>query len=133
MLVLPTYLKTLPPFFTELTAITLEEVMSKGMPLNRALKLFREFCKDDAIWTFDKDEEVFRQNCGYIDMSFPFKVHFIRVKPLLAQWGVDPAMYSSGTLYKAAGLLMKGHVHNALHDVRSMAMAVHTFEKRHRN
>lgn len=103
------------------------------MPLNTALKLFKEFCNDDAIWTFDKDEEVFRQSCGYIDMSFPFKAHFIRVKLLLTQWGVDPAMYSSGTLYKAVGLLMKDHAHNALHDVSSMAMAIHRFEKRHRN
>jgi hypothetical protein len=33
-------------------------------------------------------------------------------------------------LYKAAGLDMDGHVHNALHDVRSMAAAVHTFENK---
>jgi hypothetical protein len=46
---------------------------------------------------------------------------------LLPQWGIDSDAYSSGTLYRAAGLEMTGHVHDALHDVRSMAAATSYF------
>jgi hypothetical protein len=62
-------------------------------------------------------------------MEFPFESReFFRVKERLPSWGIDPDKYSSGTLYQAAGLQMHGRVHNALHDVRSMAHAVHYFE-----
>jgi len=50
---------------------------------------------------------------------------------MLEGWDVEnPTQYSSGTLYKAAGVHMNGHVHNALFDVRSMNAAVHAFENR---
>ncbi len=61
-------------------------------------------------------------------MEWPFQLEFTRVKPMLPKWGIDPNEYSSGTLYKAADLALEGHVHNALHDVRSMAQAVAMFE-----
>jgi hypothetical protein len=65
-------------------------------------------------------------------MPFPFSGAFTRVKALLPEWNISPNEYSSGTLYKAAGLSMQGHVHNALHDVRSMAVAVSHFEDKHK-
>ena len=128
-LVVPTYQKELPEFFTELTGITQVDVDSSGVAFKDALTDFAQFCGDTPIWTFDKDEEVLRQNCGYIDSSWPFTQSFIRVKALLPNWNIDPEAYSSGTLYKAAEIELTGHIHNALHDVRSMAQAINVFEK----
>lgn len=131
VLVRPTYETILPLFFVELTSITQKELDQKGIPLAEAIRRFTFFCGEDAIWTFNADWDVLKQNCGYINLSFPFEQHpFVRVKPLLSSWGIDPEAYSSGTLFRAAGLDMDGHVHNALHDVRSMAAAVHVFENR---
>lgn len=127
VLVHPEYLATLPRFFTELTGITQDQVEAGAISFREALQSFYHFCNNDPVWTFDKDEEVFRQNCAYINIPFPFTVQFTRVKAVLPQWGIDPMAYSSGTLYKAAGLNMNGQVHNALHDVRSMAAAIQAF------
>lgn len=128
-LVRPTYQKELPEFFTELTGITQQDVDENGISFNEAFTRFAGFCGDIPIYTFDKDEEVLRQNCDYISMAWPLASQFTRVKALLPNWGIDPDAYSSGTLYKAAGLDLSGHVHNALHDVRSMAQAINVFEK----
>lgn len=131
ILVLPTYDRILPPFFVELTGITQEMVDTRGVEFSQALQKFIEFCGSRDIWTFDKDFEVLVQNCGYKNTAFALSGSpFVRVKPKLPAWGIDASAYSSGTLYRAAGLIMNGHVHNALHDVRSMAVAVGFFEAR---
>lgn len=127
-LVLPTYTKIVPDFFIELTGITQADIDRSGIPFKDALANFVRFVGDTEVWTFDKDEEVFRQNCDYLDLAWPFISPFVRVKALLPNWGINPDEYSSGTLYMAAGLKMDGHVHNALHDVRSMAHAIQVFE-----
>ncbi len=127
-LVVPTYETQVPEFFTVLTGINQEMVDRDGIDFEAALERFWQFCGSAQVSTFDKDEEVFRQNCSYVDIPWPFSEEFIRVKPLLASWGVDGQRYSSGTLHTAAGIEMDGHVHNALHDVRSMAAAVAVFE-----
>lgn len=129
-LVRPAYENKLPDFFIELTGITQQQVDTTAISFNEALRKFVAFCDSTPIWTFDKDEEVLLQNCRYISAQWPFAAPFTRVKPLLANWGIDSSSYSSGTLYKAAGIQLSGHVHNALHDVRSMAQAIHAFEKR---
>ena len=116
-------------FFEELTGITQARISREGRPFMIVFKEFVEFCADYEVWTFHKDEEVFRQNCGYIDEEWPFRTPFIQVRQLLTDWGVEANHYSSGTLYQAAGIIMDGHVHNALHDVRSMAAAVHVLER----
>lgn len=129
-LVTPIYQKRLPKFFIELTEISQHDVDRCGRPFSQVFDDFRSFCEDYEVRTFHKDEEVLRQNCAYINKQWLFSKPFIQVKKLLPKWSVDPDAYSSGTLYKAAGLDMQGHVHNALHDVRSMAAAVHTLERK---
>lgn len=128
-LVFPTYEKQLPDFFVELTGITQQDVDQSAVGFAEALEDFIRFCDGLPVWTFDKDEEVLRQNCDYIKLGWSQKTPFTRVKALLPDWGINPNEYSSGTLYRAAGLDMSGHVHNALHDVRSMAYAIDVFEK----
>lgn len=127
----PAFEKMLPPFFIELTQITDQEVFEQGIIFPEALNQFIQFAGDYPIWTFNADWGVLRQNCQYFNIPFEYEeTPFIRVRPLLAHWDINADDYSSGTLYQAAGLDMQGHVHNALHDVRSMAQAVHVFEKR---
>jgi len=129
-LVIPVFEPRVAPFFETLTGITQAEINQYGIPFIEAAEQFRQFCQDTPIWTFDKDQEVFEQNYGYVGIRSPFTQDFVRVKALLPNLGIDPDAYSSGTLYKAAGLKMEGHVHNALHDVRSMAAAIAVLERR---
>ncbi len=127
-LVTPAYDKQVTDFFVELTGTTQADIDREGISFSDALGRFVEFADGVEIYTFDKDEEVLLQNCDYIGLAWPFEEAFIRVKALLPGYGIDPDAYSSGTLYKAVGLRMDGHVHNALHDVRSMAAAIHKLE-----
>ncbi len=128
MLTHPAFEKKLPPFFIELTGITDVMLQTRGTPFPDAWREFLQFCDTTPVWTFHKDWYVLKQNCEYFNIPFA-RSPFTTVKDLLPGWGVDPSLYSSGTLYRAAGIEMQGHVHNALHDVRSMATAVHYFEK----
>ena len=132
-LVFPTYEKNVPEFFVELTGITQKTIDNSAVTFKQALLDFVHFTNGLPIWTFDKDEEVLRQNCSYIDMKWVFTEPFIRVKALLPSWNIDANEYSSGTLFKAAGIKMDGHVHNALHDVRSMSQAIRVFENNNKN
>ncbi len=127
----PAFETKLPTFFIELTNITDDQVAKNGVSFPKALDEFIQFVQDYPIWTFNADWGVLKQNCQYFNIPFKYEeTPFIRVRPLLAQWNINADNYSSGTLYQAAGLDMQGHVHNALHDVRSMAHAVHVFERR---
>jgi inhibitor of KinA sporulation pathway (predicted exonuclease) len=129
ILTIPKFEKTLPDFFIELTNTSQSDVDKNGIPFPKALKKLKIFVGNTPIRTFHLDEEVLRQNCGYFDVEFPFPP-FIRVKDMLSQFGIDPNQYSSGTLYKVIGLHMNGWVHNALHDVRSMAQTLYILEKK---
>lgn len=130
ILTFPTFNKELPAFFVDLTNITQADLSMYGISFTDGLKRFFDFTNQHPIWTFDLDQEVLEQNCRYVNIHFPFQNDFIRVKPNLSKWNIDPDHYSSGTLYQAVGLKLKGHVHDALHDVRSMARAVHILEQK---
>lgn len=129
ILVKPVFHTKLPDFFVELTGIDYEKVEAEAVSFSEALDNFLKFCGDHPIWTFNNDYNVFLQNFSYHSIENPFKKPFTRVNPLLANYGIDSSKYSSGTLYKAVGLNLSGHVHNALHDVRSMSKAMHILEK----
>lgn len=125
----PFSLHKLPPFFVKLTNITEAEVKQKGIEFETALKELLEFIEDYPVWTFNNDYNVFALNCQIQNLANPLP-KFTRVKPKLPSWSIDPDKYSSGTLHMAAGIKLEGHVHNALHDVRSMAMSVGEFERK---
>lgn len=129
-LVAPTFVRPIPPFFSQLTEITIEEIEKRGVKYSDALSQFVDFSHNADTWTYNADWDVFRHNCQLHEIPFPFEHQpFKRVFTMLAGWGVkNSASYSSGTLHKAAGIAMDGHVHNALFDVRSMSQAVHVFE-----
>ena len=129
ILIKPIFHKKLPDFFIELTNINDEIIENQAISFPEALKQFVKFCKNYPIWTFNNDYNVFLQNFKFYSIVNPFKCPFTKVKPLLINFGIDPDKYSSGTLYKAAGLNLTGHVHYALHDVRSMSQSVHVLDK----
>jgi inhibitor of KinA sporulation pathway (predicted exonuclease) len=128
ILVKPIFHRKLPEFFIELTNINDEMIEDRAISFSEAISEFLRFCNNYPIWTFNNDYNVFLQNFEFHSIVNQFKCPFSRVKPLLKDFGLDADKYSSGTLYKAVGLNLKGHVHYALHDVRSMSQAMHALE-----
>lgn len=131
IIVKPTYLERVGNFFTELTGID-QETVDNGTSLERALDQLESFIGNHPVLTYDKDWFVLHQNVAYIDYEVAAIARpFIRVKHLLHLYDIDSNQYSSGSLYKAVGLDIDGHVHNALHDVRSMARALSSLVGQH--
>jgi hypothetical protein len=92
------------------------------MPFALALAEFLDFCGGGSlpVICMNGDETVFRENCRLNGLDFPFEKSFHRLWPYLDSIGVDPAL-SSGDLHALTPTPLEGHVHYALHDVRSMA------------
>lgn len=125
ILVKPKINSILSKRFVKLTGISQEKVDKYGISFVEALNKFIEFSKNCNICTYDTDYYIFNENCELNKIKFPFKDEpFIRISQYLADWGIEREKYSSGTLYKAIGEKMDTKVHNALHDVRSMALVV---------
>lgn len=125
MIVRPTFNPVLTAYSTNLTGVSQDRIEQEGLSFEVALDKFVSFCGDNPIATMDGDWFVWQENCRLNGLPFPFREQpFIRICELLAGWGIERSKYSSGTLYKAAGLDMDGHVHDALHDVRSLSQSV---------
>lgn len=128
ILVKPTFTLILPDFFVELTNITQDQVDQQAITLKEAIPQFISFVGTDVVRTYHKDYEVWMQNADYI--QYPFNLpKFQKVRELLPKYNINPDDYSSGTLYQSVGLNLSGHVHNALHDVRSMSATMTYLEK----
>lgn len=112
--------------FINLTNITQEKVDKDWVDFKEALDKFVDFSKWYNICAYGWDFGVFEENCKLYGLDFPFADSpFCKVNEALIKWWIDKDKYTSWTLYKAVWAKMEWHhVHNALHDVRSMAVAL---------
>jgi inhibitor of KinA sporulation pathway (predicted exonuclease) len=124
IVVRPSVNPVLSDLFVRLTTITQSKVDTEGMSFSSALARFFEFCEEgrSPVICMNADEAVFRENSRLNDIAFPFQPSWHRLRPYLEKCGVDTKRNASGDLHKLTpSPLMEGHVHYALHDVRSMA------------
>ncbi len=123
VIVKPKYNGNLSKLFIDLTTITQETVDQKGIPFQFALKRFYEFSNsgETPVVCYNADEDVFRENCELHGIQFPFLKKWKKIRPILHDLGINTNINSSGTLHTLTDHpLDGGHVHYALHDVRSM-------------
>jgi inhibitor of KinA sporulation pathway (predicted exonuclease) len=119
VIVRPKLNPVLSDLFVELTQITQDRVdQAPGFPVG--LTALMEFIGDLPVIVMNADEAVFRENCRINDLDFTLP-SFHRLRPFLEACGVDLRGRSSGDLHALTDEPLKGHTHNALHDVRSMA------------
>ena len=121
LLAVPLFNPQLSPLFTELTGISQDDVSGRGLPFPEALSRFAAFCGAGPVVCMNADEAVFRENCSLWNLPPPPGGSWHRLRPFLELHGVDTARYSSGELHSLTAHPLQGHVHNALHDVRSMS------------
>ena len=110
-------------FFTALTGITQDRIDSEGVQFDVAMHRLLRMTNDGnvPVICMNADEMVMRENCRLYGKVFPFATGFHRLRPFLASVGIDTRGVSSGDLHGMTDHPLEGHVHNALHDVRSMA------------
>ncbi|MBA44363.1 MAG: hypothetical protein CMF62_10235 [Magnetococcales bacterium] len=120
VLVKPQWNAELSPYFSELTAISQADIESKGLMFAEAADKFAQFINGKDVWSYGGGEKIFWENCMFYNTEFKPNCNFFDARLVVKMMGDNPGNYSSGTLYKAAGINMDGHVHNALHDCRSV-------------
>ncbi|GAB5388073.1 MAG: hypothetical protein Alpg2KO_10410 [Alphaproteobacteria bacterium] len=133
-LVKPVKNPQLSDLFIRLTAVTQEELDQRGLSVAKAFAACRDFMGYDGsgaqppIIAYGNDNLIFEETAGLNDLTPPFPDAFHDCRDLVRLTGTDPALYSSGTVFRAAGLSLGGHVHNALHDCNSMVAALQIWD-----
>ena len=110
----------LSDYFQQLTALSQAEREERGTSYPEALKQFTDFAAGMPVWSYGGDDKVLMENCIIHQMTDVKLDNFFDIRMIVKMLGDKPHDYSSGTLYTAAGIDMTGHVHNALHDCRSI-------------
>lgn len=124
ILVKPTINPELSSLFLNLTNLKQIDVDTKGVSFQKAINDFLGFTNEGIlpVICMNADEAVFRENCKINDINFPFPSSWHRLRPFLEATGIDMSNLSSGDLHSLTQSPIKGHTHNALHDVRSMGV-----------
>ena len=120
VLVQPQINPELSDYFINLTHLTQEQVNQQGVLFSEALKKFQAFTKKCPVWSYGQDDDVLRENCSLYGLPM-LTLQFSDVRDVVKEHGFNPSNYTSGTLHQAFDIKMTGHVHNALHDCRSIA------------
>jgi inhibitor of KinA sporulation pathway (predicted exonuclease) len=121
-LVIPSINPSLSEFFQSLTNISQGRLESGGCYFAEGLRRFANFCGTTPIICMSGDSGVWRENCKLNEEAFPFEMDFHRLRPFLVEIGIDLQGLSSGDLHTLTDTPLQGHVHDALHDAKSMAI-----------
>lgn len=130
-------LHTIPVWLTRMTGMT-EERRSRGVSFPEALQRLVAFVGEATnVWTFNGDWWVLEGNAKAHGIELPFATPFKRLKPLLPGLGIHLADFQragfgevcSGGLHRVLGIELPHTegvgAHDATHDARSLAYAVH--------
>jgi len=127
-LVKPKQNPKLSEYFTKLTEITQDQVDTMGVEFEDAIDKLKDFSEDGALpmWHYGKnDKEVLEETAQVqkmtdFDVNSTFAGGMHNIRPIFGRCGLRPWKWTSGSIHRAVGVDMGGHVHNALFDVRSM-------------
>ena len=126
----PNINKKLSNFITKLTGITNNKLNKDGVTFKTAIKKFYDFSKYHTLYSYGNDYDVIKENLllnNYDKKSKYMKRAWVNkfndFKDILKKNStIDPAKYTSGTIFKAFNIKMpKDHkIHNSFNDVNSM-------------
>lgn len=125
-LVRPRLNPSLSDYIQDLTGISQSLVDEHGVDFPSCYRSFVDFCGPAAVLGFwGPDQEIIGENLalhGLGRLPAPWRV--VDLRACFARAGHPAAGRSSGALAGHFGLSVPGHLHNALHDVRSLLLAV---------
>ena len=126
-LIKPKHNPVLSSYITGLTGIQQASVDTRGVGFAEAFAVFYDFCDRGGIplFCYGDDPVVLRENYalnGLLHPAFPSGIYDIRV--LFEQAGIDTRQYTSGTVHQAVAAEFDHAAHNALNDVRSLAVTI---------
>jgi inhibitor of KinA sporulation pathway (predicted exonuclease) len=132
-LVKPSINPILSEYIIQLTGIEQHVLDDMGVDYQAALMQFYSFCSQGTLpcYSWGNDKRVLVGNCLLNGIQMPdFPAEFYNLHGMAREVNIDGAHLCSGELANHLGLDLHGHIHNALFDVRSIALAVnHWMEK----
>ncbi len=126
-LVRPRLNPLLSAYITGLTGITQQEIDARGVSFDDAYRDFYSFCEQGRLplFSWGDDPSVLRENCTLADLPFgDYPSGLYDIRDALEAAGLDTRLYSSGTVHQSLGLEFPHASHNALNDVRSLAITL---------
>ena len=126
-LVKPVINPTLSEYIIQLTGIEQHVLDDMGVDFQAALQQFHGFCAQGTLpcYSWGNDKHILLDNCLLNGIQLPdFSAHFYNLHAMARKVNIDGAHLCSGELASHLGLDLHGHVHNALYDVRSIALAL---------
>jgi inhibitor of KinA sporulation pathway (predicted exonuclease) len=126
-LVRPKLNPILSPYITHLTGIQQEAMETWGTSFAEAFCAFYGFCDQGRLplFCYGDDLAILLENFTLNNIEsgmFPLMIRDIR--PVFEAASIDTRLYSSGTVYQALGMEFDQAAHNALNDVRSLAVTL---------
>lgn len=119
----------LSTFFVELTGITQDTIDTHGRDFLPVYREFIEWVGECAVYSYGSskasDGDILAENLTLYDLTEPYDAtRYHNLRPLFQAAGIPVEQYTSGQLYQAFDLTLSGQVHNAMHDVRSLAQSL---------
>jgi inhibitor of KinA sporulation pathway (predicted exonuclease) len=126
-LVKPVINPTLSDYIIQITGIEQRVFDDKGVDYQAALLQFYAFCSQGTLpcYPWGNDKNILFDNCLLNGIQMPdFSASFYNLHIMARQVNIYGAHICSGELASHLGLDLHGHIHNALFDVRSIALAL---------
>ncbi|MCF2947255.1 exonuclease domain-containing protein [Paraglaciecola aquimarina] len=126
-LVKPKINSKLSDYIIDLTGIEQHVLDEMGVDFPAVLQQFYQFTEQGSLACFawGKDNHVLTDNCLLNGIDMPdFCKGFHNLHAMIRKQNIDGGHLCSGELANHLGLSLNGHVHNALYDVRSIALAL---------
>ena len=129
IIIKPSINPILTPESIKLSWVSQERIDSEGGSYVNWYRAFMDFTAGLEIYTYDNDQNVHLEN-ALLNQSTIDRKTWIKVREKLISYGINPEEYSSWDLFKALGLDIQWHVHDAFHDSHSLALALIELKKR---
>jgi inhibitor of KinA sporulation pathway (predicted exonuclease) len=126
-LVKPVINPNLSDYIIQLTGIEQHVLDDMGVDYQAALLQLYSFCSQGTLpcYSWGNDKRVLIDNCLLNGIQMPdFSANFYNLHGMAREANIDGAHLCSGELAGHLGLDLHGHIHNALYDVRSIALAL---------
>lgn len=126
-LVKPKINPRLSDYIVQLTGISQSTIDEMAVDFKSALDQFYSFSQDGKVpcFAWGNDDQVLYENCQIQEFSMPvFSAGFVNLQRIAATLGLSGHHLASGEVANYLGAQIAGHKHNALFDVRSLAVSL---------
>lgn len=117
----------LSEYIIRLTGIQQKDIDAQGVDLSEALDVFSKFAGYGSlsIYSWGGDENVIEKNCSIRKIPYTLSAHnFYDIRKIFDGHVKNIEEVCSGEIAEYFGKKIVGHIHNALHDCRSILAGI---------